>query len=143
MLFLLYVYLPQDWELQAWLALSTLSPLVSPKQLAPPLAGDGLLQLRVRVCVPPPHVTLQVPQLAQPPQFPSTRTTVKTTTEEHKVNNKQKEHQNRVEAQTLPLNYDILTNRLEEKIIHLTQRLRQSCPNNINPDVNIKQRSIP
>ena len=71
------MYLQQDWVLQARMALSLLSPLVSPTQLSPPLAGAGLLQSRVRVCVPPPHVTLQVLQVFQIPQFPLTGTTVK------------------------------------------------------------------
>ena len=84
----LYMYLPHDWVLQNWLELSLLSLLVSPTQLAPPLAGAGLLQKRVRVCVPPPHVTLQVLQELQPPQFPFTGTPVKTGTDAHKANEK-------------------------------------------------------
>ena len=75
------MYLQQDWVLQARMALSLLSPLVSPTQLSPPLAGAGLLQSRVRVCVPPPHVTLQVLQVSQIPQFPLTGTTVKAGTD--------------------------------------------------------------
>ena len=75
------MYLQQDWVLQARMALSLLSPLVSPTQLSPPLAGAGLLQSRVRVCVPPPHVTLQVLQVFQIPQFPLTGTTVKAGTD--------------------------------------------------------------
>ena len=41
-----------------------------PRQFSPPPEGGGLLQVRMRVCEPPPHVTLQplhVPQLDQPP----------------------------------------------------------------------------
>ena len=78
---LLSMYLRQDWVLQGRLALSLLSLLVSPTQLSPPLAGAGLLQSRVRVCVPPPHVTLQVLQVFQLPQFPFTGTTVKAGTD--------------------------------------------------------------
>ena len=85
---LLSMYLRQDWVLQVWLALSMLSLLVSPTQLSPPLAGAGLLQSRVRVCVPHPHVTLQVLQVFQLPQFPFTGTTVKTGTDAHKANEK-------------------------------------------------------
>ena len=46
-----------DWTLLPW-------------HWAPPLLGAGLLQVRVRVCVPPPHVTLQrskSPQLDHAP----------------------------------------------------------------------------
>jgi hypothetical protein len=43
-----------------------------PTQAAPPLAGAGLLQRRVRVRVPPPQVRLQVPNAAHAPQFPLT-----------------------------------------------------------------------
>jgi hypothetical protein len=43
-----------------------------PTQAAPPLAGAGLLQRRVRVRVPPPQVRLQVPNEAHAPQFPLT-----------------------------------------------------------------------
>ena len=46
-----------DWELIPW-------------QSAPPPAGDGFVQLRMRVCDPPPQVTvqpLQLPQTDHPP----------------------------------------------------------------------------
>ena len=91
---LLSMYLQQDWVLQARLALSLLSLLVSPTQLSPPLAGAGLLQSRVRVCVPPPHVTLQVLQVFQLPQFPFTGTTVKTVAGNHAAMRNSKELSN-------------------------------------------------
>ena len=46
-----------DWELCPW-------------QSIPPLAGEGLVQVRVRVCTPLPQVRLhppQRPQFDQPP----------------------------------------------------------------------------
>lgn len=45
-----------------------------PAQLAPPYCGEGLLQLRVRNCDPPPQVTVQVPQDPQFENPPSTKT---------------------------------------------------------------------
>ena len=95
---LLSMYLQQDWVLQARLALSLLSLLVSPIQLSPPLAGAGLMQSRVRVCVPHPHVTLQVLQVLHLPQFPFTGTTVKTGTDAHKQMRSGKSIQNRKEG---------------------------------------------
>ena len=47
----LFVLHDRDWE---WL----------PWQKSPPLGG-GLVQVRERVCFPPPHVTLQLPQAFQ------------------------------------------------------------------------------
>ena len=46
---------------------------LDPRQDDPPLEGVGLLQSLVRNCVPPPHVTLHVPQELQAPQLPSKR----------------------------------------------------------------------
>ena len=43
-----------------------------PAQKSPPLAGAGLLQLRVLSWLPFPHVTLQAPQFDQTDQEPST-----------------------------------------------------------------------
>ena len=37
----------------------------SPLQSFPPLAGGGLVQVLVSVCVPPPHVTLQLEESDQ------------------------------------------------------------------------------
>ena len=37
--------------------------VAEPLQLAPPLAGAGLVQVRLRVWVPPPQLTEQLPQL--------------------------------------------------------------------------------
>ena len=37
--------------------------VADPLQLAPPLAGAGLVQVRLRVWVPPPQLTEQLPQL--------------------------------------------------------------------------------
>jgi hypothetical protein len=45
---------------------------VSPVQLAPPLAGAGLVQVRVWFRVPPPHVAVHVVLLTHPDQLPST-----------------------------------------------------------------------
>ena len=42
-----------------------------PGQVAPPLDGAGLLQSLVLNWVPPPQVTLHVPDEAQLPQLPS------------------------------------------------------------------------
>ena len=42
-------------------------------QSAPPYCGAGLEQLRDLVWIPPPQVTVQVPQLAQDAQLPSTK----------------------------------------------------------------------
>ena len=41
-------------------------------QSAPPYCGAGLEQVRDLVWIPPPQVTVQVPQLAQDAQLPST-----------------------------------------------------------------------
>lgn len=43
-----------------------------PEQLRPPLFGVGLVQVRLRVCVPPPHVCVQLPQAPQFDQPPLT-----------------------------------------------------------------------
>ena len=48
-----------DWELV-------------PEHPAPPPEGVGLLQLRMRVCDPPSHVWLQLPQAPHSDQLPST-----------------------------------------------------------------------
>ena len=45
--------------------------ILGPTQSFPPVAGGGLLHLRVRTRVPTPHVTLHFPIL-QGPQLPST-----------------------------------------------------------------------
>jgi hypothetical protein len=41
-------------------------------QLAPPLAGAGLVHVRVWLRVPPPHVAVHVVLLTHPDQLPST-----------------------------------------------------------------------
>ncbi len=56
--------------MQAWVLQGIVSD-ADPAQGAPPLTGAGLLQRRVRVMVPPPHVRLQFP-LVHAPQFPFT-----------------------------------------------------------------------
>ena len=43
-----------------------------PGQLAPPYCGAGFEHVRDRVCVPPPHVTVHVPQLVHVAHAPST-----------------------------------------------------------------------
>ena len=43
-----------------------------PGQAAPPYWGAGFVHVRDRVCEPPPHVTVQVTQLPQEAQLPST-----------------------------------------------------------------------
>lgn len=48
-----------DWELCPW-------------QFTPPIAGDGLVQVRARVCTPLPQVRLQPPQEPQFDQPPLT-----------------------------------------------------------------------
>jgi hypothetical protein len=45
--------------------------VLDPAQEPPPLAGIGLLQSLVRGWVPPPHVTLQVPEAVHSLQLPS------------------------------------------------------------------------
>ena len=52
--------------LQDWVS------LLFPTQSAPPPDGGGLLQVRLRICCPPPHVTLQASQTPQSDQPPST-----------------------------------------------------------------------
>ena len=55
----------QDWVMELF-----------PKHGEPLLAGTGLVQVRMRVCDPPPHVTsqaLQVPQVDQPPSTKQSR----------------------------------------------------------------------
>lgn len=47
-----------------------------PGQLAPPYWGVGLLHVRVRSCVPPPQVTVHVPQLPHEAQLPSTKSLI-------------------------------------------------------------------
>ena len=44
----------------------------SPTQGKPPPTGAGLLQARVRICIPPPHVLEHAPNLPNRPQLPST-----------------------------------------------------------------------
>ena len=47
-----------------------------PEHGEPLLAGTGLVQVRMRVCDPPPHVTsqaLHVPQVDQPPSTKQSR----------------------------------------------------------------------
>ena len=56
----------QTWVLQS----CVLFP--APEQSAPPYWGEGLEQLRKRSWDPPPHVTVQEPQLSQVAQAPST-----------------------------------------------------------------------
>ncbi len=51
----------QDWDCELF-----------PWQSAPPMAGGGLVQVRVRVCVPLPQVRVQLPQAPQLDQPPST-----------------------------------------------------------------------
>ena len=58
--------LGQFWVLQSWLE------VVDPTQAAPPYWGVGLEQLRERVWVPPPQVTVQAPYDPQEVQAPST-----------------------------------------------------------------------
>lgn len=53
--------------LQSWV------DVVEPVQFNPPYWGAGLEQLRERVCLPPPHVTVHEPQDAQLFQFPLTK----------------------------------------------------------------------
>lgn len=45
----------------------------SPGHFSPPKAGGGSVQVRVRFCSPPPHVTGQSLQSFQSDQLPSTR----------------------------------------------------------------------
>ena len=56
----------QSWVLQLWVSVS------GPEQPAPPQDGAGLVQVRVRVCVPPPQEAEQPLQPLQPLQPPST-----------------------------------------------------------------------
>jgi hypothetical protein len=51
--------------------LQELDSELNPRQVVPPLEGEGLLQSLVLNWFPPPHVVLQVPQELQAPQFPS------------------------------------------------------------------------
>lgn len=46
--------------------------VAGPEHGNPPLDGGGLVQVRVLVWVPPPHVTVQEPQALQSDQPPST-----------------------------------------------------------------------
>ena len=46
--------------------------LLTPVHSWPPYRGGGLVQVRDRLCVPPPHVTLHSCQSSQAVQFPST-----------------------------------------------------------------------
>ena len=62
------INLPGQWRTKQT---SELFP--SPAQSFPSWAGAGLLHNRTRVLVPLPHVLLQVDQLSQADQFPSTR----------------------------------------------------------------------
>ena len=57
----------QTCVLQSWFS------DVFPTQGAPPYSGAGLVQLRVRTCVPPPHDTVHVPQDPQVDKPPSTK----------------------------------------------------------------------
>ena len=58
-------------ELQVW------DSEAPPAQLAPPLAGAGLLHRRERVCAPPLQVLLQAPHAVHAPQFPLIGTRIK------------------------------------------------------------------
>jgi hypothetical protein len=51
--------------------LQALTSVFSPKQLFPKGSGDGSLQDRVRVLIPPLQVTLQLENSVQSPQLPS------------------------------------------------------------------------
>ena len=44
----------------------------SPRQSFPPCAGEGLVQVLTRFCIPPPHLTGHISQGFQPDQPPST-----------------------------------------------------------------------
>ena len=46
--------------------------MADPGHVAPPMEGAGLSQVRVRVCVPPPHVTEQGPNEDHSDHIPST-----------------------------------------------------------------------
>lgn len=54
------------------LSLHERSSTFPPRQSRPPKCGEGLVQVRVRLCTPPPQVTLQTSQYPQSVQFPST-----------------------------------------------------------------------
>ena len=60
------ILLGQFCVLQSWL------DVVDPVQSSPPYWGAGSEQLRERVCLPPPQVTVQDPHEAQAFQFPLT-----------------------------------------------------------------------
>ena len=53
-----------------------------PGQRNPRNAGGGLVQVRYRICVPPPHVCEHLPQAFQAAQFPSTIQVAKRTQSE-------------------------------------------------------------
>lgn len=64
---------PELWNLlgQLWV-LHVCEDVDMSGQSAPPYCGAGLLHVRVLDWIPPPQVTVQLPQLPQAAQLPST-----------------------------------------------------------------------
>ena len=63
------------WPVQGFV-LQLCPAIGSPTHFLPPLLGEGLLQLRVLICIPPPHVFVQVPYPLHLPQLPFTGTEI-------------------------------------------------------------------